>query len=111
MNKRTHNNSATAESRRLGSLVGRVCLDVGLDFKPGDLPPDGYLAWHEWAEVQEKAGLKQVKCGKCGLFKYPQELSNETVTLRARTRLGAVVTWPEPVCIKCAANNSMTGGG
>lgn len=24
-------------------------------YKPGDLPPTGYLEWHEWAEVQRKA--------------------------------------------------------
>ena len=30
------------------------------DFQPGDQAPEGYLAWHEWAEVQHKAGLRQV---------------------------------------------------
>jgi len=42
-------------------------------FKPGDLPPKGYLAWHEWAEVQRKAGIKQKKCKDCGKFFTPQE--------------------------------------
>ena len=54
-------------------------------YKPGDLPPEGYLAWHEWADVQRKAGIKQMACGKCGLRRTPQELSDQAV----------------PVCIKC----------
>lgn len=33
-------------------------LDVAPDFKAGDPPPEGYLAWHEWAETQHKAGLR-----------------------------------------------------
>lgn len=41
--------------------------------KPGDLPPVGYLAWHEWAEVQHKAGIRQVQCS-CGLWLFPQEV-------------------------------------
>ena len=38
------------------------------DFKPGDLPPDGYLAWHEWAEVQSRKGpvvVETVVCTEC----------------------------------------------
>jgi hypothetical protein len=44
-------------------------------YKPGDPPPGGYLNWHAWAEVQDKAGLRQKKCRQCGLWKFPQELS------------------------------------
>jgi hypothetical protein len=45
-------------------------------FKPGDPPPsEGYLQWHEWADVQRKAGIRQVKCPSCGLWRTPQELS------------------------------------
>jgi hypothetical protein len=44
-------------------------------YKPGDPPPDGYLNWHAWAEVQDKAGLRQKRCSRCGLWKFPQELS------------------------------------
>jgi len=33
------------------------------EFKPGDPRPAGYLAFHAWAEVQVKAGLKQERCG------------------------------------------------
>jgi hypothetical protein len=53
-------------------------------FKPGDPPPEGYLNWHAWAEVQDKAGLRQKQCSRCGLWKFPQELSG-------------------PACLKCAA--------
>jgi len=43
---------------------GILCVQPG--FKPGDQAPSGYLAWHEWAEVQHKAGLRQKQCGRCG---------------------------------------------
>jgi hypothetical protein len=61
---------------------------VGGDFKPGDQAPRGYLDWQEWAEVQHKAGLRQRECGKCGLWRYPQELSAETVEWVAKTSKG-----------------------
>ena len=62
------------------------------DFKKGDPPPTTYNAWHEWAGVQYKAGLRQVSCGICGLFKFPQELS-ETVI---KHNLGESL-----VCLEC----------
>lgn len=73
-------------------------------YKPGDLPPEGYLAWHEWAEVQRKAGIKQVQCGKCGLWKTPQELSGQTMRWTAQSRKGPV-EMTAPICSKCAAPN------
>ena len=39
----------------------------------GCKPPSGYCAWHDWAEAQHAHGLRQVKCRKCGKYKYPQE--------------------------------------
>lgn len=42
----------------------------------GSMPPSGYIAWHEWAEVQTKGGLKQSQCGECGLWYFPQEAIN-----------------------------------
>jgi hypothetical protein len=71
-------------------------------YKPGDLPPDGYLAWHEWAEVQRKAGIKQVPCGRCGLWRTPQELSDIVDTSNARTSRGDRVELQSAVCTKCA---------
>jgi len=44
------------------------------EYKPGDLPPKGYLAWHEWAEVQRKAGIKQRPCKRCATWLTPQEI-------------------------------------
>ena len=70
-------------------------------FKPGDLPPEGYLAWHEWAEVQRKAGIKQVECGRCGKWRTPQELSNQTDTYEAKDKIGKPVVVTTPVCSKC----------
>jgi hypothetical protein len=49
-------------------------LTYGGDYKPGDMPPTGYLDWHEWAEVQHKAGLKQKTCSMCSNWYFPQEL-------------------------------------
>ena len=43
-------------------------------FKAGDLPPDGYLEWHEWAAVQIAAGIWQKLCDDCDKFHTPQEL-------------------------------------
>jgi hypothetical protein len=50
-----------------------VRLLVMPDFKPGDPPPGGYLQWHEWARVQYKAGLRQLKCRVCGKWKFPSD--------------------------------------
>ena len=33
-----------------------ACMLEQDTYKSGDLPPEGYLAWHEWAEVQRNAG-------------------------------------------------------
>lgn len=48
-------------------------------YKPGDMPPEGYLQWHAWADVQRKAGIKQEKCGECGLWRSPQELAGKKI--------------------------------
>jgi hypothetical protein len=56
----------------------RFMIGATADYKPGDLPPEGYLEWHAWAEVQRKAGIRQVQCGVCGLYRTPQELSSKT---------------------------------
>lgn len=71
------------------------------EYKPGDLPPDGYLAWHEWAEVQYNAGIKQVECGQCGKWKTPQELSSNTVTHNFLDKFGKKVKVVDPLCLKC----------
>lgn len=50
-----------------------VCIDVTPTFKPGDPAPEGYNAWHEWAKVQHRAGLRQSICTICCKWRFPQE--------------------------------------
>ena len=76
------------------------------EYKPGDQAPEGYLAWHEWAEVQHKAGLRQKQCGRCGLWRYPQQLSAtvdraEMIEIWKRKR--TLVPVETPVCNDCEA--------
>lgn len=78
-------------------------LCVQPEFKPGDQAPEGYLAWHEWAEVQHKAGLRQKECGRCGTWKYPQEMSDKVDRFEAKSRKGPV-TLVTLVCNDCAEN-------
>ena len=42
-------------------------------FKVGDLPPDGYVAWHEWARVQYNGGLRQYHCTTTKKWEFPQK--------------------------------------
>ena len=79
----------------------KACLLAQATYKPGDLPPEGYLAWHEWAEVQRKAGIKQVPCGRCGRWQTPRELSETIDRFQAMTSRGERVEMTTPVCTKC----------
>lgn len=79
-------------------------LTVVSNYKAGDLPPEGYLEWHEWAEVQRRSGIKQVTCGKCGVWNTPQELSDSTRISRGFTITNAGRVYHEetlPICTKC----------
>jgi hypothetical protein len=71
------------------------------DYKPGDLPPEGYLQWHAWAEVQRKAKIKQVECPTCGLWRTPQELSTRELRWEAQTARGKRVELSAFQCAKC----------
>ena len=82
---------------------GIICTTP--DFAPGDQAPEGYLAWHEWAEVQHKAGLRQKECGRCGKWKYPQELSDQIDRHEAKSRKG-LVTVETAVCLHCVTPNA-----
>ena len=89
---------------------GIVCVQP--EFKPGDQAPEGYLAWHEWAEVQHKAGLRQKQCGRCGLWRYPQQLSAtvdraEVTGLRKRQPFRR--TLETPVCNDCDKTPNVCG--
>lgn len=43
------------------TVEGLACILEQETYKPGDLPPEGYLQWHEWAEAQRKAARQQGK--------------------------------------------------
>lgn len=86
---------------------GVMCVQP--TFNPGDQAPDGYLAWHEWADVQHKAGLRQKECGRCGKWRYPQELSGTIDRHEAKSRRGPV-TVETPVCLKCETPNTQISG-
>jgi hypothetical protein len=75
-------------------------------YNPGDMPPpQGYLEWHEWAEIQHKAGLRQKECGRCGKWYYPQELSPNIDRHEAKSRKGPV-TVETAVCLHCVPPNA-----
>lgn len=85
-----------------GSEMRVACILEQDAYKPGDPEPEGYLARHEWAEVQHKAGLRQKQCGRCGLWHYPQQLSDQIDRVDMQSREGPV-TVATVVCLKCAA--------
>jgi hypothetical protein len=91
-------------ARILPKLFGTVFLDSCSNYQPGDLPPDGYLAWHAWAEVQRAAGIKQTQCCMCSLWRTPQEMSSKTITHTAWKSNGEAVTFVSPVCKACDAS-------
>lgn len=78
-----------------------VC--ISREFNPGDMPPEnaGYNEWCDWAEAQCKAGLKQVRCGLCGRYSFPQELSKRVITTQAITSNGNTVFTTAVVYKKC----------
>lgn len=78
------------------------------DYKPGDPAPEGYLERHEWAKVQHKAGLRQEKCGLCGKWNYPQELSDQWNRRTFDTRKWPVMQTTR-ACLECAQNANLTG--
>lgn len=55
-----------------------IHIDFVPVFKPGDPPPpgNGYNDWHEWAEVQYDAGLRQTQCERCQRYLFPQEMES-----------------------------------
>jgi hypothetical protein len=78
-------------------------MHVGGDYKPGDMPPTGYLDWHKWAEVQHNAGLKQTTCPQCGKWNYPQELNDEVLASRPFDSAGVVHEQRKRICKVCVA--------
>ncbi|RVT96215.1 hypothetical protein EOD42_13955 [Rhodovarius crocodyli] len=71
-------------------------------FKPGDPEPKGYLDWHDWAEVQHKAGLRQTQCPSCSRWQYPQGMSTREVAYEAATSRGQKIRVSSFMCLACA---------
>ncbi len=80
---------------------GRVHILIAPTYKPGDLPPEGYLQWHEWADVQRKAGIRQVQCPSCALWRTPQELSTHEMTWTVISPRHGVIKQSAFQCAKC----------
>ena len=53
------------------SAKGIICISP--PFKVGDPPPSGYTAWHEWARMQYRGGLRQRLDPLTFRWKCPQE--------------------------------------
>ena len=53
--------------------IANGVVDIVPHFKPGDLPPEGYGDRIEWAAVQMRAGLRQLRCQNCLLWLFPQQ--------------------------------------
>ena len=84
-----------------GPAFNWIHVSIAGEYKPGDLPPDGYMQWHEWAEVQRKAGIKQVQCPTCSLWRTPQELSTNELLWTVRDGKGRGMTRSAFQCAKC----------
>lgn len=79
-------------------------IDFVPEFKPCDPCPDGYIARQEWAAVQMKAGMKQVECGMCSRWQFPQELVPDLIIeSEAMTSRGEKVKMTSRVCLECEA--------
>lgn len=78
-------------------------ITVAGEYKPGDPPPKGYLDKFEWAQVQEAAGLKQVRCSSCSLWCYPQEIES-TGESTLHDRFGRPRKFKTYRCHECAKN-------
>jgi hypothetical protein len=76
-------------------------------YKAGDMPPEGYIEWQDWAEVQTNAGLKQSQCGHCGKFRFPQEMSSRFIeTIARKTKYGQKVRIKQRICKVCDHENA-----
>lgn len=76
-------------------------------YKPGDPEPDGYLQWHEWAEVQWKSGLRQQQCAVCDRWYFPQSLSDKVLRWEGKTIFGQVVQQSAPICKACEESEAI----
>lgn len=77
------------------------------DFEVGSMPPSGYIAKSEWAQVQLNAGLEQTQCNNCKRWFFPQEIKVHCCYVcprcegtRKYKRLGS----KEKICSVCDGN-------
>ena len=84
------------------TIINNAIICTQPQYKLGDQAPEGYIAWHEWASVQHEAGLRQKVCGRCGTWKFPQELSGH-IDRRKAKNMDGVVTLESAVCLSCIA--------
>lgn len=107
--KFTVTKAAPGESKKKRHWSGHI-LSMPT-YKPSDLPPEGYLQWHEWADVQRRAGIKQVECPSCSKWQTPQELSTHEMTWDGKDRRGLVHTFSAFECSKCFAKRDLGHDG
>lgn len=73
-----------AEVQQVSKAAQQRRAEIIAEYPKGCLPPSGYIAWFDWAEAQYKHGLRQSKCPRTGLYKFPQELDGASVTVTAQ---------------------------
>jgi hypothetical protein len=78
---------------KAGKIVGTLTVSGG-PYKAGDPAPHGYIDRQEWADIQAKAGLKQVRCNRCSRWNFPQQLARKVCEVS-----GVRV----PICLECDA--------
>jgi hypothetical protein len=52
------------------------------EVKAGDPAPKGYVAWHDWARVQHRGGLRQTRC-EHGFWAFPRQKCDHQLRLEA----------------------------
>lgn len=89
-------------------MIGKgFCIDDASTYRMGDPAPNGYLAWHEWAEAQHKAGLRQTTCPACGKWRFPSQYSevvDRCAVGQTADEIAAGVPMryeDRPVCLDC----------
>lgn len=52
--------------------------DEEIEYSAYSMPPEGYCAWHKWAEDQGTQGIVQFQCQRCKKFLFPQEVMDHS---------------------------------
>lgn len=86
---------------------GKAIVTLSPGFKIGDPEPQGYLDWHEWAEIQHKGGLRQTQCPRCSRWQFPQSLSTRSHEWTAKDRRDREHKFSEFICLKCITSAAL----